>query len=46
MEPFLGEMAGLVRAKVVRLVMDRGEVDVDWREFVFDDKRVFVAVVR
>jgi len=46
LESFLGEMAGLVRAGRVRLVRDKGEVDgVEWREFTFDGKRVYVAVV-
>ena len=44
LEPFLGEMAGLVRAGQVHLVKDRSEVKAEWREFTFDDKRVFVAI--
>jgi len=47
--PFLVEMAGLVRAGRVSVFGDRVEVkDVaegEWHEFVFDDKRVYVAVV-
>jgi len=46
LEPFLGEMAGLVRAGQVRLVRDRSEVKVEWREFSFDDRRVYVAVAQ
>jgi len=44
LKPFLGEMAGLVRARQVHLVKDRSEVKAEWREFTFDDKRVFVTV--
>jgi hypothetical protein len=45
LEPFVGVMAGLVRARDVRVVGDRDKVSgVDWCEFVFDDRRVFVAV--
>ncbi len=44
LEPYLGEMADLVRAKKVSLHSDRSEVEADWHEYVFDDKRVYVAI--
>lgn len=45
LEPFVSVMAELVRARKVRVLSDKDEVSrVDWREFVFDDRRVFVAV--
>jgi len=46
LEPFLGEMAGLVRAGEVRLVRDRSEVTAQWREFSFDGKRVSAAITQ
>ncbi len=46
LEPFLREMADLVRAGEVRLVRDRNEVTADWREFSFDGKKVFAAIAR
>ena len=48
LEPLLGVMAGLVRARKVSLHRDVHEVagvaKKEWREFSFDDKRVHVAV--
>ena len=48
LEPLLGVMAGLVRARKVSLYRDMREVagvaQEEWREFSFDDKRVCVAV--
>ncbi len=44
LEPYLGEMADLVRAKKVSLHSDRFEVEADWHEYVFDDRRVYVAI--
>jgi valyl-tRNA synthetase len=48
LEPLLGVMAGLVRARKVSLYRDVHEVagvaEEEWREFSFDDKRVHVAV--
>ena len=46
LEPFLSEMAGLVRAGQVHLVRDKNEVKVGWHEFSFDGKRVFVAITQ
>jgi isoleucyl-tRNA synthetase len=48
LEPLLGVMAGLVRAKKVSLNKDKREVagvaETEWHEFSFDDKRVYAAI--
>ena len=44
LEPFLSEMADLVRAREVRLVRDMNEIGAEWREFSFDGKKVFAAI--
>jgi hypothetical protein len=48
LEPLLGVMAGLVRAKKVSLHKEKTEVEgvaeTEWHEFSFDDKRVHAAV--
>ena len=48
LEPLLGVMAGLVRAKKVSLHKEKTEVEgvaeTKWHEFSFDDKRVHAAV--
>jgi isoleucyl-tRNA synthetase len=48
LEPLLSVMASLVRTKKVTVYRDVDEVagvaKEDWREFSFDDKRVYVAV--
>ncbi len=46
LQPFLGEMADLVRAKQVLLVKDRNDVKVEWREFTFDNKTVLVSIAQ
>jgi valyl-tRNA synthetase len=48
LEPLSGVMAGLVRAKKVSLYKEKAEVkgvaETEWREFSFDEKRVYAAV--
>jgi len=48
LEPLLGVMAGLVRAKKVSLYKEKtqvnGAAETKWHEFSFDDKRVHAAV--
>jgi len=43
-EPYLTEMAELVRTKKVYLHKRRAEVKADWHEYVLDNKKVFVAI--
>ncbi len=43
-EPFLAEMAELVRTKKVHLHKKRTEVKADWHEYTLDTKQVFVAI--
>jgi valyl-tRNA synthetase len=44
LEPYLGEMAELVRAEKVSLHSERSEVKAEWHEYTFGDKRVYVAI--
>jgi isoleucyl-tRNA synthetase len=44
LEPYLKEMAELVRTNRVSLHKDRSKAEVDWHEFVFDNRRVYVAI--
>jgi isoleucyl-tRNA synthetase len=48
LEPLLGVMASLVRAKNVSLYKEKLEVagvaETEWHEFSFDDKRVYAAI--
>jgi isoleucyl-tRNA synthetase len=48
LEPLLGVMAGLVRAKKVSLHEEKteakGVAETEWHEFSFDNKRVYAAV--
>jgi isoleucyl-tRNA synthetase len=48
LEPLLGVMAGLVRAKKVSLHKEKTEAkdvaETEWHEFSFDNKRVYAAV--
>jgi len=46
LEPYLQEMAELVRAKKVMLNIKRSDVKADWREYTFDDKRVYIAIAQ
>ena len=46
LEPFLSEMADLVRARTVRLVRNKNEVTAEWCEFSFDGKQVFAAITQ
>jgi isoleucyl-tRNA synthetase len=43
-EPYLSEMAELVRTKKVYLHEKRTEVEAEWREYPLDKGRVFVAI--
>jgi len=43
-EPYLTEMAELVRTKKVYLHKRRAEAKADWHEYVLDSKKVFVAI--
>ena len=43
-EPYLTEMAELVRTKKVYLHKGRAEAKADWHEYVLDSKKVFVAI--
>jgi isoleucyl-tRNA synthetase len=44
LEPYLQEMAELVRAKRVYLHRDRSEVEAEWCEYQVDDKRIYVTI--
>jgi len=44
LEPYLTEMADLVRTKRVHVHKERSEVKVEWHEYAFDDKKVYVAI--
>ena len=44
LEPYLAEMAGLVRAKKVHVHRERSELRVKWHESTLDDRRVYVAI--
>jgi len=45
LEPYLGEMAELVRAKKVNLHKEKSDVKAEWHDYTFDDKRVYVAII-
>jgi isoleucyl-tRNA synthetase len=44
LEPYLEEMAELVRARKVHLHKSRGEVDAEWHESKLDGKRVYLSI--
>jgi len=44
LEPYLTEMADLVRTKKVHVHKKRLEVKAEWHEYSFDDKKVYVAI--
>jgi len=44
LEPYLSEMADLVRTKKVHVHTERSEVKAEWHEYAFDDKKVYVAI--
>ncbi|MGD0645383.1 MAG: isoleucine--tRNA ligase [Candidatus Bathyarchaeia archaeon] len=44
LEPYLEEMAGLVRSRKVYLHGSRSEVDADWHESELDGKRIFLNI--
>jgi valyl-tRNA synthetase len=44
LEPYLTEMANLVRAKKVQVHKERAEVEAEWHEYTFDDKKVYVTI--
>jgi isoleucyl-tRNA synthetase len=44
LEPYLTEMADLVRTKRVRVHKERSEVKAEWHEYAFEDKKVYVAI--
>jgi len=44
LEPFLTQMADLVRTKKVHVHRERSEVKAEWHEYTFDDKKVYVAI--
>ncbi len=44
LEPYLDEMAELVRTKKVQVHKNRSEVEAEWHEYSFDDKKVQIAI--
>jgi isoleucyl-tRNA synthetase len=44
LEPYLSEMAGLVRARKVYLHASRGEVDAEWHESELDGKKIYLNI--
>jgi len=44
LEPYLAEMAELVRAKKVHVYRERSELRVQWHEITLDDRRMYVAI--
>jgi isoleucyl-tRNA synthetase len=44
LEPYLTEMADLVRTRKVEVHTERDEVEAEWHEYAFDDKKVYVAI--
>jgi len=44
LEPFLGEMAELVRARMVCVHGLRSEVEAEWHAYSMDDRKVYVAI--
>ena len=45
LKPFLTEMEGLVRTKMVQVHRERAKVDAEWHESKLDKKKVYVAVL-
>lgn len=45
LQPYLRDMADLVRAKKVQLHTDRKETEAEWHESQLDDKKVTIAIV-
>jgi isoleucyl-tRNA synthetase len=45
LEPYLIEMAELVRAKKVYVQRKRSEVEAEWYERSLDDKKIYVAIL-
>jgi isoleucyl-tRNA synthetase len=45
LKPFLTEMEGLVRAKMVQVHGERAKVDAEWHESKLDKKKVYIAVL-
>jgi valyl-tRNA synthetase len=44
LEPFLNQMAELVRTKEVHVHKERSEVKAEWHEYTFDEKRFYVSI--
>jgi len=44
LEPYLEEMAELVRTKKVSLHKGRSDVSAKWYEYTFDGKLVYIAI--
>jgi len=44
LEPYLTEMAELVRTKRVYIHKERAEVEAKWHESVLDDRKVYIAI--
>jgi len=44
LEPYVNEMAELVRAKKVQLHKNQSEVEAQWHEYLLDDKKVYIAI--
>jgi hypothetical protein len=44
LEPYLAEMAELVRTKKVYLHRSRGEVEAEWHESELDGKKIYINI--
>jgi isoleucyl-tRNA synthetase len=44
LEPYLTEMAELVRTKKVNVHKERAKVKTEWHEYTFDDKKLYVTI--
>jgi isoleucyl-tRNA synthetase len=44
LEPYLEDMAGLVRARKVYLHSNRSEVEAEWRESELDGKKIYLNI--
>lgn len=44
LQPYLNEMAELVRAKKVQLHTSRDEVETEWHEYPLDEKKIHIAI--
>jgi isoleucyl-tRNA synthetase len=44
LEPYLSEMADLVRTKKVQVHKERADAKAEWHVYSFDDKKVYVAI--